>query len=118
MQMKEVSNELDPDGDGTPDENPDDTGHELYGKHVKYFFNDENAGSGYGRINRIENITDNWYYEITYANPTDPTDPTIESKVKKDLKGHLYSIIIIYKQVLAIVHFENQDINNRKKSIK
>ena len=63
---------------------------QLQGKNTKYYLYDENHaqdayGSWYGRTYRIDNYTDNWYYEITYANPGDPADGTIASQIKRDL---------------------------------
>ncbi|MFC1548361.1 S8 family serine peptidase [Candidatus Omnitrophota bacterium] len=58
---------------------------DLQGDHVIYYFLDEDAGSGYGRIYRIDNITENWYYDITYVDPNDPNNSTIVSKIRKDL---------------------------------
>ena len=38
LETLEISKETDPDGDGATDEDPDDTTHELYEKHVKYYY--------------------------------------------------------------------------------
>ncbi|MCP4569215.1 MAG: hypothetical protein GY841_16700, partial [FCB group bacterium] len=85
LETKEVAVENDPDGDGTPDEVGEDTDSEFYGDHVKYYYRDEDAGLGFGRVWRIDNITEGWYYEIGYVNPGNPADDAIASKVKKDI---------------------------------
>ena len=59
---KEVMIENDPDGNGTPNENPSDTDHELYGKHVVYTYKDEDIDlitpKDQQRVEKIENVTD------------------------------------------------------------
>ncbi|KJJ85357.1 Peptidase S8 and S53, subtilisin, kexin, sedolisin domain protein [Candidatus Omnitrophus magneticus] len=58
---------------------------EFNGKHVKYYYNDEDAGLGFGRINRIDNETDSWYYTYTYRTPLDPLDNNLTLFEKRDL---------------------------------
>ena len=112
----EVFSERDPDGDGIPmegdtnqngvldpGETGDDVGHELYGKHVKYYFNDEDdaqdaLGNWYGRVCRIDNITDSYAYEITYYTAAGAIHPQTHTKVKRVLNpdGTLGDIIVTY----------------------
>ncbi|RKY42111.1 MAG: hypothetical protein DRP85_04075, partial [Candidatus Makaraimicrobium thalassicum] len=64
---------------------------EFYLKGVKYYFSniflylDSLTGKEYGRVYRIDVPEEGWYYEITYADPDDPLNSIILSKVKKDL---------------------------------
>ncbi|KJJ84807.1 Concanavalin A-like lectin/glucanase [Candidatus Omnitrophus magneticus] len=85
LYTSEIYNHLDPNGNGTFNENPDDTTHEFYGKDVKYYYKDEDSGVGYGRMYRIDNITDNWYYDITYVHPDDPNDSTMLDVTKRGM---------------------------------
>ncbi|MBI5144150.1 MAG: hypothetical protein HZA30_03680, partial [Candidatus Omnitrophica bacterium] len=71
LYTKDIVNELDPNGNGVPNEDPADKTHEFYNKHIKYYYNDEKHaqaldGSWYGRIKRIDNITGGYAYQITY----------------------------------------------------
>ncbi|KJJ85416.1 Pentaxin [Candidatus Omnitrophus magneticus] len=101
MNTFEQYSAFDIDGDGISNENPDDTTKELYGKHIKYYYYDEDTGTGYGRIYRIDNITDNWYYDLTYINPLVPTDSTLKSKIKKNITtGDVISQIESYNDGL------------------
>ncbi|MBD3426868.1 MAG: S8 family serine peptidase, partial [Candidatus Omnitrophica bacterium] len=74
LYTKEVTEETDPQAEDA-----------LQGDHVKYYFLEEDAGDGYGRIYRVDNYTEGWYYDISYANPSDPNDDTISSKLTRDL---------------------------------
>ena len=66
---------------------------EFNGKHTKYYYLDEDAGEGYGRVIRIDNFTDGWYYVMTYTNPGDPTDDTLESQYRYDLPLEVRAIV-------------------------
>jgi len=60
---------------------------EFNGKHVKYYTRDQDdrqdlvTGDWYGFDERIDNITDGWYYLITYN-----ADGTVATKIKYDLE--------------------------------
>jgi len=88
IKTKEILTERNPDGDDTPDD-PDDLAHELYGKHVRYSYYNENTGADRGRVYKIENLTDEEYYDITYADPLDPMN-------------HLRSEMMKYKYIEEI----------------
>ncbi len=90
LNIKEVMHEYDPNGNGTPNENPADTTHEFYNKRIKYYYLDENhvqdsSGSWYGRIRRIDNITDSYGYEFTYYTAAGVIPQRYATKVKKRL---------------------------------
>ncbi|MBU0682892.1 MAG: hypothetical protein KJ864_01190, partial [Candidatus Omnitrophica bacterium] len=59
---------------------------EFYGLHVTYhFINETITDMNYGRVEKIINHADNWYYEITYLNGSNADDSRLQSKIKKDL---------------------------------
>ncbi|MGB2601588.1 MAG: hypothetical protein WBD12_06265, partial [Candidatus Omnitrophota bacterium] len=92
LYTKEVYNEVDPDGDGIYDEDPDDIGSDLYNDNVIYhyideaFYTDPITGAEYGRVERADNITDGWYYDFGYS--TDPAAlDRVLTKTQMDAAG-------------------------------
>ena len=65
---------------------------EFNGKNVMYYYNDEQHrqavdGSWYGRVNRIDNITESYADELTFHSNVSVYPPIINTKTRRVLNG-------------------------------
>ncbi|MBF0494545.1 MAG: S8/S53 family peptidase, partial [Candidatus Omnitrophica bacterium] len=103
ISTKEVLQELDPNGNGIPNEAVGDQDSEFYNKHVKYYMRNAADYTGtdgvtYGRVTRIDNISDGYYYEYTYSALS---SIRVLTKTKKDINTNVILLVYTYSDDVA-----------------